>query len=415
MATTAANNQLLRVYMEATEIIQHGVMWLDQEGNILNINSQFARELGYDRDSFGNKTIFQVNPHTTLIQWRKLWNELLEKKQITLETEHITAKGTIYPVKLKGVLLNVEDEYYCCGIVENLLESNRYLQLLKLAENAARTGSWEWDLVKEEVLFTSGMFRLLEIPEKEILSPEEVIEIKKKLLPEREYEVLKSRLRDTVKTGEYLETEINIFLPSQQKPQRFNLLAQPIFKDGFTHKVVGLLQDFTNVTGRTEELHLLQFGIEQAYSMIYWVKKDGSFKYVNKAICQKLGYSEKELLQMNLVEIKTDLTEEKWRKQRAELKKKKTIEIERTYRTKEGKEIPVQISLNYINFGGAEFCLEFARDLTAKKGRDQIIQLSYHTLNQAHDLIYWLDENGDFVYFNHAFSEKVGYEVELNK
>ncbi len=410
MATIASNNQLFRVYMEASEIVQQGVMWLDQDGNILYVNSQFARELGYDRENFGNKTIFQVNPHTTLMRWRQLWSELTEAKQITLETEHITAKDTIYPVKLKGILIDVDGEKVCCGIVENLMESNRYLQLLKLAEDAARTGSWEWDLVKEEVLFTEGMFRLLEIPEKERLAPEEIIEIKKKLLSEREYEALRSQLREAVKTGEYLETEINVFLPSQEKSQRFNLLAKPLFKDGFTYKVVGLLQDFSNVAGRTEELYLMQFGIEHAYSMIYWVNKDGSFKYINKAICHKLGYSEKELLEMNLLDIKTDLTPEKWRQQWQELKEKKTIEIERAYRTKAGKKIPVQISLNYINFGGREFCLEFARDLTIKKDRDQIIRLSYHTLNQAKELIYWLDEKGNFVYFNNSFCEKLGYQ-----
>ncbi|NJL81664.1 MAG: PAS domain S-box protein [Richelia sp. SM2_1_7] len=169
MTTSSFDPQLLQVYLEATEIIQQGVMWLDSEGNILSVNSQFARELGYTQASFSKNTIFQVNPNTTLLEWRRLWKELLEQKQITLETEHITAKGAIYPVRWKGILIDLGGHPICCGIVENLLDVDRYHHLLRLTERAARTGSWEWDLIKEEVRFTSGLFNLLELPEKNIL------------------------------------------------------------------------------------------------------------------------------------------------------------------------------------------------------------------------------------------------------
>ncbi|NJL81663.1 MAG: PAS domain S-box protein [Richelia sp. SM2_1_7] len=135
------------------------------------------------------------------------------------------------------------------------------------------------------------------------------------------------QLQDALKTGTKLEIELNVFFPKHDQSRRINLLAQPIFTDGFTHKVVGILQDLSTITGRTEELHLLQFGINHAFSMIYWVMEDASFKYVNPTMCQKLGYSQAELLQLNLTDIEPDLTYEKWQQQWQLLKQQKNLGI----------------------------------------------------------------------------------------
>ena len=108
------HNQLLSIYQEAIGIIDHGVVWLDREGNIIGVNRQFADELGYPRADLNQKTIFQINPHTNLLHWRKLWTQLQDDGRLYLETEHMTAKGSIFPVGFKGVLVELEGEQFCC-------------------------------------------------------------------------------------------------------------------------------------------------------------------------------------------------------------------------------------------------------------------------------------------------------------
>ena len=102
------HNQLLSIYQEAIGIIDHGVVWLDREGNIIGVNRQFADELGYPEADLNQKTIFQINPHTNLLHWRKLWTQLQDDGRLNLETEHMTAKGSIFPVGFKGVLVELE-------------------------------------------------------------------------------------------------------------------------------------------------------------------------------------------------------------------------------------------------------------------------------------------------------------------
>ncbi len=399
--------------MDAAEVMQHGVMWLDKDGNILGVNSQFVDELGYVKPDFARKTIFQVNPNTTLIQWRKLWQQLLDQKQIALETEHMTAQGTIYPVRLRGVLMQADGENFCFGIVENLLDKQRYHHLLQMTEQISRTGSWEWNLEHNTILLSAGMQRLLNIPGTEELSAEKAEEMLQQRLPEPEFAALKSRLKQCVQTGEPLETELNM---SGNRALRIHLHAKPIHTEGRTYKVLGIMQDLSGVSGRTDELYLMQFCIDQAYEMINWLSADGAFVYVNEAICEKLGYTRNELLDMKLQEIEHHFSSQKWQQRWHTLKKNKNLETEQMRLTKDGRSLHVQVWANYVSFKGQEYCVEFARDLTKKKERDEIIELSHYTLNQANDFICWFDYSGNFIYFNEAMLQKLGYrEEELRK
>ena len=406
------HNQLLSIYQEAIGIIDHGVVWLDREGNIIGVNRQFADELGYPRADLNQKTIFQINPHTNLLHWRKLWTQLQDDGRLYLETEHMTAKGSIFPVGFKGVLVELEGEQFCCGIIENLLESARFHRLLKLTERISRSGSWELDLIKKEILFTEGMLELLGIPAQEVMDENDARDLLKTFLPQQEFDNLLALLKEAAKKGITFDTELNLKLPKRR--MRAELRASPITSEGFTHKITGILRDLSAFTERTEALYLMQFCIDHAFSMIYWVREDGKFEYVNKAVCQKLGYSQQELLGMAVMDVDPELTKESWNALWQEAKEQKNLEIERTRRGKDGEIFPVKISLNYVNFHGKEYCLKFAIDLRKKKEREKRIHFAEQTLKQAKDIIYWLDVDGNFLFFNEALSKLSGFsEQEL--
>ena len=117
MPITTSNSHLSG-HIESAEVMRQGVMFLDREGNILAANERFAKELGYSKQQFEPKTIFQVNPHFNFIAWKKLWDELLAKGKLSLDTEHLTSNGGMVPAQLKGILLEAGGEMYCQFIVE---------------------------------------------------------------------------------------------------------------------------------------------------------------------------------------------------------------------------------------------------------------------------------------------------------
>lgn len=412
MSLAPAQQDQLAIYLNAAELMQHGVMWIDSDGNILGVNSCFASELGYTKDDFIHKTIFQINPRTNLFEWRSFWKELLAKQEISFETEHITAKGAIFPIRLRGMLFEAGGAKVCCGIIENLLSSNRYYDLLKLTEEISRTGSWEWDLIHNEVLTSHGLSQLAGLPEMESITPDYALKLLERNIFPDELEELKNKLDRSVKTGEPFEMQIGIKPAENQTPRRMNLVAHPVHQNGKTNKISGILQDLSNIAAKTEDLYLTQYCVDNSSQMVYWLYADGRFKYANKACCEKLGYTWNELKNLTLKDVEPDLTEKDWKQRWEILKKNGFADIETIRRNKQGEKFPVRLLLNYVNYKGEEYNLAFGTDLRKRKKLEEDIKLSFETINQSSDMIFWLNENGSFRYFNDTFAEMTGYSRE---
>lgn len=404
--------------MDAAEAMNKGVMWLDKDGNILGVNSQFAKDLSYTKADFSRKTIFQVNPNMTLLQWRKTWQELLDHQQVTIETKHMTAGGDIHPVKWRGVLIQAEEANFCFGIVENAQEERQHHRdhLLEITEQISRSGSWEWDAENGKVRFSEGMRNLLNLSKSNQLSINEVQTLLERHLSEPERTALTPELKQAIKTGKPIEAELDILREESASPLRIRFHAKPLQTEGRTWKMLGIIQDISDISGRTENLHLMEYCIDHAYEMIMWVSESGQIEYVNHAARKQLGYNRAELLQMSLPDVEPNFKHDRWQRQWQTLKQQKSIEAERLRQTSDGRLLNVQVWTNYVNFNGKEYCLEFARDLTRKKERDELIELSHYTLDQATDMIYWLDYEGNLKFFNQSLQQKTGYsEAELQQ
>lgn len=398
------------IYLNTTEILQHGVMWLDRNGGILGVNSSFAKDLGYDKSAFSRKTIFQVNPKTTFMEWQALWEKLLEEHQVTLETEQITSTGTLFPIRLKGLLLYAADEPLCLAIVESLLDSNRYHDLLRLTERISQNGSWEWDLLHEEVIMTEGLCNLLDIPIKKTFQLGEVKALFANKLFPREMGELTTELQNAAGTGKAFEMELAVRSSEGPGTRYLNLSAQPVQQDGQTHKVCGTLRDLSGVAARTDEMYLMQFCVDNAAQMVHWLDPEGNFIYANKAFCEQVGYTRDELADLNIFEVEPGLEKKHWKNRWKQLKKQKRLEILSTRRTRSGEELPVRLMLNHVDYGGKEFELAFAIPQEGTKGSGELMELALLSLRQAKEMVYWLTPDGTLFFFNDTFCEKLGYE-----
>ncbi|HEY3274042.1 MAG TPA: PAS domain-containing sensor histidine kinase [Methanocella sp.] len=120
-----------------------------------------------------------------------------------------------------------------------------------------------------------------------------------------------------------------------------------------------------------ERLRLTQFTLDRAADMIFWVAPDGNFTYVNNAACRVLGYTREELLMMSVFDISTVHNKENWEEHRQELKQHESITFENTFVTKDGRRIPVELSVNYLAFGGREYNCASVRDITRRKQAEE--------------------------------------------
>jgi len=134
---------------------------------------------------------------------------------------------------------------------------------------------------------------------------------------------------------------------------------------GGSRLCVAFVRDISQRRAVTEALRRTQAAVDRARDPIFWVKSDGSLAYVNDAACELLGYPREELLRLNMQQISPSPLswEERWRQRRAE----NAVRFERTHRAKDGRDIPVEVSVSVIEFEGEECHWVYTRDLTEQK------------------------------------------------
>ncbi|MBK8966998.1 MAG: sigma 54-interacting transcriptional regulator [Lewinellaceae bacterium] len=85
---------------QAAALIQHGMVWIDEAGNIQGLNAEFAGATGYHEAQFEPKTVFQLLPQINLLEWRNCWKSMQEKQGHYLE-------ATLAPAGVGGLALRI--------------------------------------------------------------------------------------------------------------------------------------------------------------------------------------------------------------------------------------------------------------------------------------------------------------------
>lgn len=119
-----------------------------------------------------------------------------------------------------------------------------------------------------------------------------------------------------------------------------------------------------------EVSHLARFSIDKASDSMFWVDKDARILYVNEICCQSLGYTQEELLSMTVHDIDPNYSREIWPTHWKELKERGSFTIETVHRRKDGSLIPVEVSVNYLEYEGVEYNFAFARDVTKRRRQE---------------------------------------------
>ena len=143
--------------------------------------------------------------------------------------------------------------------------------------------------------------------------------------------------------------------------------SHPIHRDG---KVIGAVVTFVNITERRraeKELRLTRSSLERASDAVEWIDSQGRIVYVNEAECLILGRSREELLSLSIPDIDPLFPEERWPVFWEDLKMRGSMTFETQHQSKQGRIFPVEVTANYVEFDGQEYCFAFARDITERR------------------------------------------------
>jgi two-component system cell cycle sensor histidine kinase/response regulator CckA len=178
----------------------------------------------------------------------------------------------------------------------------------------------------------------------------------------------------------------------------------------------GIIRDISRQKRAEELLRLTQFSIQRSSEAAFWIDADGRFSYVNEAACRSLGYSREELLEMTVQDIDPGFPKGIWAKHWEDLKRSGSFNIESYHRTKDGTLFPVEVTVNYVIFGGKEYNCAFARDITERKRAEEVLHREkekFRVLVEESPFgVSMVDKDGHYQYINPKFVEIFGYTLD---
>ena len=123
-----------------------------------------------------------------------------------------------------------------------------------------------------------------------------------------------------------------------------------------------------------EDDDLYRFTMDHSREMIFWVAPDASFYYVNQAVCDKLGYEFADFRSLKVFDINPEFSLANWPDHWRDLREQGGMSFETRLRRRNGKFMPVSISLNYLHFEGREYNCVFVRDISAERERQERLE-----------------------------------------
>jgi PAS domain S-box-containing protein len=139
--------------------------------------------------------------------------------------------------------------------------------------------------------------------------------------------------------------------------------------------------------------------------------RTGRYVEANQAICAMLGYSRAELLAMftpSLSAADDPLSPVQMDERLAETQDGAGLLVERRYRCKDGRSLPVEVGFSQLPDGRLQ---RNVRDITARLAAEEERTRLARALDQTADAVWMKDAEGSIVtYINHAFRELYGYE-----
>lgn len=357
----------LSIHLGAAEIMQHGVIFLDREANVLFVNHHFAKGLGYGHGEFQPKTFFQVNPHFNLMGWRKLWDELLEAGQVSIEAEHITADGNTVPAKLRGVLLEIDGEKFCQAIVEgDLTESQEDLFLARFCLDNVKE-MITWVSPEGRIFYANKAVREVLGYSAQELDGMKLTDMEPGLTDEawqREWETVKAKgyfTREAIrrtKTGEEFPVELSLHYMNY---------------NGREYKMA-FVRDIRKRKELEEEIELSFATLRNAPNMVIWLTEEGSFRFFNDTFERLTGYSRTEIEQMTILDFFPDHDLKRFRQRWEAMRTEKPAPVELNIVCKDGIRILVESNARLVNLHGKEFVINVLRDIT--QHRQQELELN---------------------------------------
>lgn len=192
----------------------------------------------------------------------------------------------------KGYFISVFDNITERKHAENALSKSE--QFLRQTEQIARVGGWIANPLTNDLHWTDGVRRIIEVP----LGYQPDLEVGLKFFTPPYIPIIRKLLIDTLESGIPREMEAEVITATGRHLWTEIKFLMRVDESGGP-QVLGTLQDITERKQAEKDRTRLVTAIEQAAETVLITDTDGTIVYVNPAFERVTGYSRNEMLGLN--------------------------------------------------------------------------------------------------------------------
>lgn len=225
-----------------------GICQVNEQARVVSFNQRYADLLGFSQDQLRQKHVYEFDPNYDREGWRRHWQEMLDKKDMHIETQFETADGSLRNVELRSKMITYEGQSFIHAICLDVTQRKRseaqlinYKDLLDKTNDVARIGTWEVDLVKNLPVWSKVTREIHEMPED--YQPEFATAVS--FYKEGENRETIARLFNRgVQEGIGFDQELEI-ITGKGNPKWIRTIGIPLMKDGVCERIYGMFQDIS--------------------------------------------------------------------------------------------------------------------------------------------------------------------------
>jgi len=411
------------------DLVNDKIYWSHITKEIHGVDENYipnlADAISFYKEGYSRTTISKLVKEA--MEYGKAWDT--ELQIITAQNKEVWVRAIGEPEMINGKCVRIIGTFQDIDRRKKTeIEYNKVSDRLALATDKAGIGIWEYDIKRNELLWDSNMYGLYGIEESDFKGVFEAWE--SCVLPE-DLERSSNEVKDAIEGKKNFDTTFRVKWPNGDI--RWIKAEATVTRDnnGEATKMIGANVDITEL--KTTELQLetseesLQGAFENSSVGMALVALDGKFIKVNQSLCESLGYSNEELLQLTFQDIThpDDLEIDLALLGEVVEGKRSTYQIEKRYFDKGGQLVYILLTVTSVkNFDGTlshfiSQIVDISPRIKAEKKLKNLLQLTTNQnsslLNFAHIVSHNLRSNSANLTMICKFLSEDGLKQEEQK